>query len=122
MRRPPRRAAVSTSSACSGLEGKDIPMKTSNWHRSVWLAGFAALSLTLVGVQSPATVTASARVDDVTVSGCLERDAASATVYLLIAAEPPERRMYHVRPAAGVDLAPHVGKVVEIVGTLEPAR
>jgi len=66
----------------------------------------------------PATIA-----DDVTVQGCLERDAASSVpIYTLIEENGRDRRLYRLRPGPGIDLAAHLGQIVEVVGPLEAPR
>src|SRR4051794_34427618 len=61
--------------------------------------------------------------DDVTIRGCLERDAASSVaIYTIIEENGRDRRLYRLRPGPGIDLAAHLGQIVEVIGPLEAPR
>jgi hypothetical protein len=74
----------------------------------------AVLVLTLgAGIQAGSDVAQGDR--DVTVRGCVERDAASrAAIYKLVAGD----RIYRLEPAGKVDLAGVLGHTVDATGTV----
>jgi hypothetical protein len=75
----------------------------------------ALVAAVVVGsaVQAASPVTQESR--DVTVRGCVERDAASrAPVYKLVA----QGQIYHLEPAGKVDLAGVLGHTVEATGSV----
>ena len=61
------------------------------------------------------------RTDDVTVRGCIERDAAaSVVIYKLIVADVSGTRIYRLTAPKDVDVAAHVGHTADVTGTVNP--
>lgn len=62
---------------------------------------------------------ASAQGESITVSGCLERDAAARTpVYKLIARSGGSMQQYRLTATGNIDLAAELGHTIEVTGTL----
>ena len=55
--------------------------------------------------------------DDVTVTGCLERDAAATMPIFLLTVDQPTKATYHLRGPE--ELKSHLGKTVRVTGPLE---
>jgi len=63
---------------------------------------------------------AAAAGEDVTVRGCIERDAAASTViYKLIVPPPTVPRIYRLTAPKDLDLSIHVGSTVEVTGSVD---
>lgn len=61
----------------------------------------------------------SAQGESITVSGCLERDAAARTaVYKLIARSGGSIQQYRLTATGGIDLGAELGHTIEVTGTL----
>lgn len=59
----------------------------------------------------------------VTLTGCLERDAASrAPVFKLVTRTASGSTIYRLTAAAGVDFAPEIGRTMEMTGSLVEAN
>jgi aspartyl/asparaginyl-tRNA synthetase len=59
--------------------------------------------------------------DDVTVRGCIERDAAaSVVIYKLVAPDVSGTKIYRLTAPKDVDVAAHVGHTVDVTGTINP--
>jgi len=54
---------------------------------------------------------------DVTVRGCVERDAAASTPIFKLVTPPPEK-IYRLSAPKEIDIAAHVGHTVDITGTV----
>lgn len=61
----------------------------------------------------------SAQGENITVTGCLERDAAARTaIYKLIARSGGSTQQYRLTPTGSIDLAAELGHTIEVTGTL----
>ena len=85
---------------------------------TTWLLAASLLALVAVAwrLGAPSLLAAGA-VDDITVRGCIERDAASrAPIYKL--AESPGSRVFRLTASKDVDVPSHVGQTVDATGTI----
>jgi hypothetical protein len=55
---------------------------------------------------------------DVTVRGCVERDAAASTPIYKLVTPPPALKIYRLTAPKEIDVAAHVGHTVDITGTV----
>ncbi len=57
---------------------------------------------------------------DVTVRGCVERDAAASTPIYKLVTPAPALKIYRLSAPKEIDIAAHVGHTVDIVGAVSP--
>lgn len=85
----------------------------------VWLVS-AAVAAVLTSAPRPLAASSplAAALDDITVRGCLERDAAASVPVFKLAAKSA---IYRLAAPKDIDLGPHVGRTVDVTGTVTAA-
>ncbi len=85
--------------------------------------GYAAAIIALggpiaLGAFAATTGAHRAAVDDVTVRGCVERDAASRSAVYKLAELAPSTKVYRLLAPKEIDVGAHVGHTVDATGTV----
>jgi len=78
------------------------------------IAAASLLSMVMVAAQ-PARAAAQAGTQ-ITVTGCVEKDAAASTPLFKLVVPPPNSKVYWLSAPREIDLASHVGHTVEVTG------
>jgi len=74
-----------------------------------------------IAVTAHAVAGTNSGTDDVTVRGCIERDAAaSVVIYKLVAPGVSGTQIYRLTAPRDIDVAAHVGHTVDVTGTVNP--
>jgi hypothetical protein len=79
-------------------------------------AGAAALSLAAFMTLTASRATLAQGASQITVTGCVEKDAASSTPVFKLVVPPPNAKIYRLNAPKEIDVASHVGHTVDVSG------
>ena len=57
---------------------------------------------------------------EITLRGCIERDAATSTPVYKLVTSPPDTKVYRLSAPKEIDIAAHVGHTVDVTGDITP--
>lgn len=87
----------------------------SSW-RNVLTAAATALVIAAVATLAISRTALAQGSSEITVTGCVEKDAASSTPVFKLVVPPPNTKIYRLNAPKELDVASHVGHTVDVTG------
>ncbi len=79
-------------------------------------AGAVAIAIAAFMASTPARSALAQGASEITVTGCVEKDAASSTPMFKLVTPPPSAKIYRLSAPKEIDVASHVGHTVDVTG------